>query len=237
MSQPFAVFDIDGTLIRWQLYHATADALAKGGAIDDETFAAIRSSRMAWKNRTHPEAFKDYERALVTAYERMLKQLSPAAFDQAVAKVIEQYKEQTYTYTRQLIKDLRKQHYLLLAISGSQMELIAKLADYYGFDDYLGTEYKRSKDHFTGEVIHYASDKQKALQSLVDKHQLAFAGSIAIGDSASDIPMLEMVEQAIAFNPDRTLFDTARKNGWPIVVERKNVVYELQKDKKGYVLE
>ncbi len=29
MSQPFAVFDIDGTIIRWQLYHALADELAK----------------------------------------------------------------------------------------------------------------------------------------------------------------------------------------------------------------
>ena len=28
MPRPFAVFDIDGTIIRWQLYHALADELA-----------------------------------------------------------------------------------------------------------------------------------------------------------------------------------------------------------------
>ena len=33
-GRPFAVFDIDGTLIRWQLYHSIADTLARLGHIE-----------------------------------------------------------------------------------------------------------------------------------------------------------------------------------------------------------
>ena len=39
----FAVFDIDGTLIRWQLYHAIADELAKSGHIDAETYTVEKT--------------------------------------------------------------------------------------------------------------------------------------------------------------------------------------------------
>ena len=35
-SRPFAVFDIDGTLIRWQLYHAVADDMAKQNIINPQ---------------------------------------------------------------------------------------------------------------------------------------------------------------------------------------------------------
>ena len=50
-GRPFAVFDIDGTLIRWQLYHAIADALAKKGLIDAKTYSAIPGPPIEWKKR------------------------------------------------------------------------------------------------------------------------------------------------------------------------------------------
>jgi phosphoserine phosphatase len=39
--------------------------------------------------------------------------------------------------------------------------------------------------------------------------------------------MLEAVENPIAFNPNQTLYNHAKKRGWEIVVERKDVIYEL----------
>ncbi len=65
MPRPFAVFDIDGTIIRWQLYHAIADALAKTGHIDAKLFEQARQARMQWKKRVGDDAFKDYELILV----------------------------------------------------------------------------------------------------------------------------------------------------------------------------
>ena len=53
--------------------------------------------------------------------------------------------------------------------------------------------------------------------------------SVAVGDSATDISMLELVGKPIAFNPDGVLVDFAKKHGWRIVVERKNIVYDVKK--------
>ena len=45
--KPYAVFDLDGTLIRWQLFHVIVDRLGKTGRIDKKTYQEILDSRMA----------------------------------------------------------------------------------------------------------------------------------------------------------------------------------------------
>ena len=48
--------------------------------------------------------------------------------------------------------------------------------------------------------------------------------------------MLSTVEQPIAFNPTKQLFEHARTYGWRIVLERKNMVYELEPRDGSYIL-
>lgn len=235
-QRPFAVFDIDGTLIRWQLYHAIADELAKNGHIDAQTYQKIKDARMVWKKRTHKEAFGAYQTELVIAYEKLLLDLSVASFNKAAQAVFNEYKDQVYVYTRELIKKLKKDGYLLFAISGSQMEIVSKIASYYGFDDCVGTIYAHEKNKFTGSVTIHLGGKHVVLQELINRHHASLSGSVAVGDSASDISMLEMVETPIAFNPEKKLFDQAKTKGWKIVIERKNMIYELKGSDGKYVL-
>lgn len=235
-KRPFAVFDIDGTLIRWQLYHAIADALAKRGHIDAKTHQKIKDARMVWKRRTHGEAFSAYQTELVTVYEKLLLDLSVKQFNEAVQAVFDEYKDQVYIYIRELVKRLKKDGYLLFAISGSQIEIVSKIASYYDFDDCVGTIYAHEKDKFTGAVTIHLGGKHVVLEELIAKHHASLAGSVAVGDGASDISMLEMIETPIAFNPEKKLFDYAKGKGWKIVIERKNMVYELEKKDGRYVL-
>jgi HAD superfamily hydrolase (TIGR01490 family) len=223
----FAVFDIDGTLIRWQLYHAIADSLAQKGHINPESYQAMRQSRMAWKKRAGG-TFKDYEKQVIDIYEAVLQTLSFEQLEEAIDAVFEEYKDQVYTYTRDLIANLKKKDYLLFAISGSQTEIVAKIADYYGFDDYIGTVYERTKSSFSGQKTIGSFEKDKTLKQLVKKHGGGWEDSLAIGDSHSDISMLELVEQPVAFNPEANLFKHAKAKGWKVVIERKNMVYQLE---------
>lgn len=223
----FAVFDIDGTLVRWQLYHAIADTLAQQGHIQPEAYQSMKDARMAWKRRSGG-GFRDYEKQVIAIYESVLKTLTFKQLDGAIDAVFEEYKDQIYTYTRDLIAKLKQDNYLLFAISGSQTEIVAKIAEYYGFDDYVGTLYERVGGKFSGSVEAIGSfHKDKTLERLATKHDVSFKDSLGIGDSRSDIVMLELVDQAIAFNPEADLFKHARAKGWRIVLERKNMVYEL----------
>lgn len=231
-KRPFAVFDIDGTLIRWQLYHAVADKLVRQGVINEKSFHKVRTSRMNWKTRTSEASFDKYEQQLVALVNDAISGLRVAEVERAYQSVIEEYQDQVYTYTRDIIKRLKAKNYLLFAISGSQIEMIRLLADRYGFDDCGGTVYERRNGAFTGHNTPLRSQRKPAfLKELVKQHNAGLLGSIGVGDSESDIPMLSIVEQPIAFNPTKELFRHARKHSWQIVIERKNMIYELKAGK------
>lgn len=236
MSRSFAVFDIDGTIIRWQLYHAVNDQLAKNGLISAEAYEHVRRTRMDWKRRTGADSFQEYEKELVKVFDQALAGMSVAGFAKAADKVFDEYKDQVYTYTRDLIHSLQKKNYLLFAISGSPAGIVEKLADYYGFDDFAATNYPAEQGRFTGSKDLSIGKKPELLTRLIKDHDASFKDSVAVGDSEGDISMLEMVERPIAFNPSQKLFKHAHEQGWPIVVERKNVVYKLKLDKDTYEL-
>jgi HAD superfamily hydrolase (TIGR01490 family) len=236
LGHPFAVFDIDGTVIRWQLYHAMNDVLARKGIINKQTFEQVRAARMNWKKRSSNKSFYDYEQILFRVFERELSGISLDELSEAAAEVFSEYKDQVYTYTRDLILTLKAKNYVLFAISGSPDIIIKKLVKYYGFDDFAASKYEVRNARFTGVIDLPVGKKAVLLQQLIDKHHATIVNSVGVGDSEGDIDMLNMVEQPIAFNPSRQLVRFATKHHWPIIVERKNVIYSLNYHNDEYQL-
>lgn len=227
MQRKFAVFDIDGTLIRWQLYHAMVDALLRQGIVDSQDFEVVRIARMNWKRRSGVDSFKEYEDKLVTFFDAALKGLPVHALEMAANTVFSEYKDQVYSYTRDLIRELQDKGYLILAISGSPSVVIKLVQAYYKFDDFAATEYPTKNGYLTGGKQLSVGKKGELLQDLITKHNLTTDGSVGVGDSEGDISMLEICDKAIAFNPSQRLLDHAKKQGWQVIVERKNVTYIL----------
>lgn len=236
MAQKFAVFDIDGTLIRWQLYHAVVHQLIKENKLPKTIGESIEAARMTWKRRSHSSSYNDYEHHLWQSYLAAVSNLSVKDLDTVIDEVFKTYKDQVYTYTRDLIRQLKDQGYLLFAISGSHHEIVDKLAKYYGFTDSVGTQYSHENGIFTGSEIAVTGRKDEALKELVNKHAASWKDSVAIGDSKSDAKMLELVDNPIAFNPNQELFAIAQKAGWKVVIERKNMIYEMESHDGSYIL-
>ena len=61
------------------------------------------------------------------------------------------------------------------------------------------------------------------------ENNLIFDGSYGIGDTESDAKFLELVANPIAFNPNKNLKEIAEKEKWRVVVEKKDVIYEINK--------
>ncbi|GAC1498412.1 MAG: HAD-IB family hydrolase [Candidatus Saccharimonadales bacterium] len=227
-SRPFAVFDIDGTLIRWQLFHAMADALFDQGALNKTKYKSVAAAKAKWKRRIEASTYKDYEAQLVDLIDSSLPGLSLEALDSAALAVFKEYKDQVNTFCRDLIRELKSKDYLIFAISGSPSNIVKLLAKYYGIDDFAATNYLHKDGYLTGQVELSVGNKPELLTKLIRKHGVDRSASVGVGDSEGDISMLQMVESPIALNPSKLLFEHAKANGWPIVIERKNMIYRLE---------
>jgi HAD superfamily hydrolase (TIGR01490 family) len=237
MAKPFAVFDIDGTLIRWQLYHAIADRLVKNGSISLEQFDEVKESRLYWKKRLSDDAFHDYESTLIKVVDAALQNIKVADFEAAADEVFNEYKYQVYTFTRDLIVELKSKNYLIFAISGSPDIIIKKLANFYGFDDYKATTFGAKNGKFDGTKDLTINKKSQLLEELIVTHNATKDQSYGLGDTESDIEMLSQTDNPICFNPSRKLYEYAKTKGWRIVVERKNVTYSLNEVDHKYKLD
>jgi HAD superfamily phosphoserine phosphatase-like hydrolase len=185
---------------------------------------------MQWKNRKNDTSFSQYESVLIDAYLKTLQQIPVAAYQKIIDKVFEEYKDQLFVYSRDLLNDLKQKGYLLFAISGSHDDIVQKFASYHGFDAAIGAELTLKDGAFTGKIKTPVHSKYDALKKLLAQYDVCYINSIAVGDTASDVAILERVANPIAFNPDKTLYNIAKERGWKIVVERKNVIYEIAKE-------
>lgn len=237
-TRKFAVFDIDGTLIRWQLYHAIVEALSAKNSISKASSEAIAAAQLLWKKRSHENSFREYEVVLIQEYHKALSSVQAKDYELAVKEAFDAHKDHVYVYTRDLIKSLKEQGYLLFAVSGSQQEAVELIGEYYGFDAVIGSIYRRQENGTIGEMLSTPAEDGKGVhvKNLVARFNATYENSYAVGDSRSDAQMLELVENPIAFNPDRNLFTLAQENRWKIVLERKNVIYELENTDGTYLL-
>ena len=64
----------------------------------------------------------------------------------------------------------------------------------------------------------YGSGKAEAIEKLAAERGYDLNLCYAYSDSASDLPMLELVGHPVAVNPDAALESVARERGWPMVI-------------------
>jgi HAD superfamily hydrolase (TIGR01490 family) len=233
----FAAFDIDGTVGRNSIFTAVTDELVRSGHLPAEVAPKVEEKLEAYRQRKHKETFNEYVEASVNALFAHMNKVSVKDYQAAVDRVMAKQKLYSYVFTRDLIKKLKAEGYFLIALSGSEMYGVQQFCEHYGFDLAIGETYHEKNGYFTGEVENVIYGKGVLLKKLVKEHGLDFKDSYAVGDSKSDAKMLELVENPIAFNPEARLLDIATANQWKIVIERKNVIYELRHSKNGYKLE
>jgi phosphoserine phosphatase len=130
-----------------------------------------------------------------------------------------------------MVKKLKRQKYFLLAISHSPRYVVDDFCNKMGFDKVYGRIFELNRSRrFTGRIFYseLIDDKAKILKRAVAKEGLTMKGSIGVGDTESDIKFLKLVDKPICFNPNRKLYQAAKRNNWPVVIERKDVVYRIK---------
>lgn len=223
-----AIFDIDGTIFRSSLLIELTEKLIIAGIFPAKVRKIYINAYKNWRDRN--DSYEKYIGAVIRAFEQNIRGKSHKEVSRIAKGVIENQQKRTYRYTRDLVRDLKRKKYYLLAISNSPREIVEPFCKRLGFDKIYGRVYEVGKNgKFTGKVLYVdlISDKAKILRRAVAKENLTLNNSVGIGDTESDIPFLKIVETPICFNPNRKLYNYAQRKGWKTVVERKDVIYEL----------
>ncbi len=223
-----AIFDIDGTIFRSSLLIEVTNALIAEGIFPARARRVYQQSFENWLNRK--AGYDAYIADVVRAFDKYIAGVQRTVFLRVVRKVIGYQKHRVYRYTRDMIRKLRKQRYFLLAISHSPRDLVVEFTKHWGFHRVYGRMFELdAHQRFTGKILHaeVINDKAQILKHAIAHEGISLKGSVGLGDSEGDIPMLKLVDVPICFNPNRILYTYARRVGWKIVVERKDVVYKL----------
>lgn len=224
-----AIFDIDGTIFRSSLLIELVDALIHQGVFPESTRNIYNRAHQRWADRK--DDYEKYIMAVVAAFMKHIRGVHYADFLRVAKKVVAFHQNRTYRYTRGLAKQLKKKGYYLLAISQSPMELVQGFGKKMGFDKMYGRVYEvdQKTKKFTGQMkyLNLIADKAKVLRRVIDKEDLTLRGSIGVGDTEGDISFLKLVDKPICFNPNKNLYNHAKRHKWRIVVERKDMIYSL----------
>ncbi len=223
-----AIFDIDGTIFRKNLHFELINELTWMKVFPREARDQLADIYANWLK--HEGTYEDYRKALVKLYSEHIKGCSEEAVLKASKLLIPFHAKRTYIYAERLIKQLRTEGYHLLVISGSPVEVVEEYnRQYLKFDGAFGSVYAIDKNgRYTGEASFEPSkNKGSLVEQYLYEHKLSLKDSYGIGDTESDISFLHLVDHPIAFNPNQNLKAVAEKEGWKIVVEKKDVVYEI----------
>lgn len=229
-AKKLAVFDIDGTIFRSGVAMEISDRMVRDGHAPAAPYKKVEQAKRSWQNRQ--SSFEDFAKVFIEYHEHELPGLSVSDFEATASEVIDEMKDRQYRYTRHLVADLRKQGYVLLTITAIFSPALAIYNRYLGFDYALGLPLEVVDGKFTGKETGRSTYRDKAgvLHDFLAEHpELSLDDSYGVGDTESDVGFLEQVAHPIAFNPNKSLYEKAKAEGWKIVVERKDMIYDLTK--------
>jgi HAD superfamily hydrolase (TIGR01490 family) len=105
-------------------------------------------------------------------------------------------------------------------VSASPIEVVAPLAKALGMEGAIATVSEVEDGRYTGRLdgpFVYGEGKAEAIAKLASERGYDLRLSFSYSDSASDLPMMEMVGHPVAVNADKPLETVAQQRGWPMV--------------------
>jgi HAD superfamily hydrolase (TIGR01490 family) len=117
------------------------------------------------------------------------------------------------------IAEHKEQGHLVAILSSTTSYLAEPLAEDLGIEHLLVSHLIVQDGRFTGEAerpLCYGDGKIFWARRFAEQHDVDLAQSYFYTDSASDLPMLEIVGHPQVVNPDIVLRREARRRGWPV---------------------
>jgi HAD superfamily hydrolase (TIGR01490 family) len=215
LSRAAAFFDLDKTLMVGSSGMQFARVATRRGIVGRRQLARWALEHLRYRLRgTTDERTTDLLRAardlIVGMPARSLERMKPEVMAAILPRVYPQMLDEVYAH-----QDAGRATFIVSAADNGVVETLAAVL---GMDGGIGTRYEVDAEgafsgRFDGPLV-YGRGKVEAMEAFAAEHGIDLAASYAYSDSLSDLPMLRAVGHPVAVNPDPSLAEIAREEGW-----------------------
>ena len=231
MTKPFAAFDVDGTIFKSSLAEKVVDGCIAARIFPAEHFNKVFANKRRWQISNNEGVYQAYVQRLVGTFISQIAGVEVERFNDVVTAMIAEHTVRKFAFPRKLIDTVQGSHHII-AISGSPNIIVQPFLADLPVQATYGSMFDVEDGKFTGSAVS-VGDKATILKGLVADNVVGQAGSIAMGDTISDVRMLGYADHAIMFNASRTLTSYGSEFGWLRINEVKDQITALEPDAAG----
>ena len=215
-----AIFDLDNTLIADDSYYLWGQFLVDLGVVDKEHYESA-----------NVRFYDEYKQGTLDIVEFLRFSLHPLANNDP---------EQLHQWRAQFVQDIitpillkpaqeliakhRDRGDTLLVITATNRFVTAPIVELYGIENLLATTPEFVDGKYTGDfngIPCFQEGKVKLLEEWLKKSTETMQGSWFYSDSHNDLPLLKLVDNPVAVDPDEKLTAYANAADWPIISLRQ----------------
>lgn len=211
-----AIFDLDNTLIANDSDFLWGQFLVDQGIVNQEYYETANA-----------KFYDDYKHGTLDIVEFLDFSLAPLAMHDA---------EQLYRWREQFVETIIKPITLpaaqalidkhraagdtLLVITATNRFVTEPIVKLYGIDHLIATTPEFKNGQYSGKFLGtpcFQQGKVINLQSWLERNGHSLQGSYFYSDSHNDLPLLKLVDHAVAVDPDDKLREAAQLAKWPVI--------------------
>ncbi|MHA6805988.1 HAD family hydrolase [Salinifilum ghardaiensis] len=213
-----AFFDVDNTMMMGaSLFHFARGLAAR------KFFTASDLAGFAWKQLKFRVGGRESAETMQSSQEQALSFVAGREVAELIALSEEIYDElmadRIWAGTRALAQRHIDAGQRVWLVTATPVELAQIIARRLGLTGALGTVAENANGVYTGRLVGemlHGRAKAHAVRALAASDGLDLRRCTAYSDSSNDVPMLSVVGNAVAVNPDQRLREIARARGWSV---------------------
>jgi HAD superfamily hydrolase (TIGR01490 family) len=211
-----AIFDLDNTLIADDSDYLWGQFLVDQGIVDKNLYESANA-----------KFYDDYKQGTLDIVEFLRFSLQPLADNdpeqlyQWRAQFIEEaIKPLMLKSAQQLIDKHKNRGDTLLVITATNRFVTEPIVQLYGIENLLATTPEFVDGRYTGGfngIPCFREGKVKLLEAWLENSVETMQDSWFYSDSHNDLPLLKLVDNPVAVDPDEKLTEFANTANWPII--------------------
>ncbi|MCM0610937.1 HAD family hydrolase [Marinobacter sediminum] len=211
-----AIFDLDNTLLAGDSDHAWGEFLVEEGIVDAEEYR--KANDRFYHEYLNGEL--DILHYLGFALEPLASHNMDQLLDWRNTFMDKKVRPMMLSKAAELLDRHRDQGHTLMIITATNRFVTEPIAEALGIEHLIATEPELVNGRYTGEVAgipSFQDGKVERLNAWLEAHGKNLDGAWFYSDSHNDVPLLKVVSNPVAVDPDPTLEALARDQGWQIL--------------------